>query len=851
MQSRLSALGRSLLSSATCVAHSKRALLVIAILVGVLALAGWTYVNLIGDLPPPGSLITRAAPDTTKIYDRNGRLLYEILDPRAGRRTHVPLNDIPLSLREAAIAVEDSNFYENPGIDPVGIARAAIQDLRARRIVAGGSTITQQLARDVLLSKEERDSRTLTRKLREAFLALRMTRTYSKNQILDMYLNNVYFGNLSYGVEAAAQTYFDKPARDLDLAQSALLAGLIQSPALYNPLVDLDAAKARQQVVLGLMVKNGFVTEAQAQLAETEPLHFASSTPASTLRAPHFVTYVRNLLEERYGAEQVNHGGLRVVTTLDLDLQDQAQTIIQEQLAELQRQTLEGAPDYNVHDAALVAIDPSNGQILAMVGSANYFDQSIDGAVNVALADRQPGSAIKPVTYATAFAQDLTPASVFSDVPTTFITKEGQAYQPQNYDLTWHGPISLRQALATSSNMAAVKVLDHVGIPAMIDTAKRLGISTFNDSERFGLAITLGGGEVKLLELTAAYAAFANSGARVDPVPILSVNGQPWQTDNHSEQAVSPQVAYLITNILSDDAARIPAFGEDSVLKLARPAAAKTGTTTDFRDNWTVGYTPDLAVGVWVGNADNTPMYKISGITGAGPIWHDFMEQAERGKPILDFARPSGIVNVAVCATSGLLPTPDCPRVRDEVFIDGTQPTRLDDTYRPIAIDAASGLLWANGCRGARIEYVYHILPPDALDWGRKQGIPQPPEMNCLGHVANSGIQIAGEDNGESDIATSKLVVTSPAPNSIFTLSPQIPLNLQRIDISARLGATDVPRQVELHVDGQTIATFASPPYRALWQLAVGDHTIQAIGIDANGQQVESAPLQFRVEPGQ
>ena len=851
MRRRLSGFGKRLFSFAARAAKLKRALLGIALLAGALAAAGYIYVNLIGDLPPPGSLITRAAPDTTKIYDRHGRLLYEILDPRAGRRTRVPLNDIPLSLREAAIAVEDASFYENPGIDPVGIARAAIQDLRARRIVAGGSTITQQLARDVLLSKEERDSRSFTRKLREAILALRMTRTYSKDQILDMYLNNVYFGNLSYGVEAAAQTYFDKPARELDLAQSALLAGLIQSPALYNPLVNLDAAKARQRVVLGLMVKNDYISETQAQLAEAEPLHFATSTPASTLRAPHFVTYVRNLLEERYGAEQVNHGGLRVVTTLDLDLQEQAQTIAQEQLAELKNQTREGAPDYNVHDAALVAIDPSNGQILAMVGSANYFDQSIDGAVNVALADRQPGSAIKPVTYATAFAGDLTPASVFSDVPTTFLTKENQPYQPQNYDLTWHGPISLRQALATSSNMVAVKVLDHVGIPAMIDTAKRLGISTFDDSERFGLAITLGGGEVKLLELTAAFAAFANDGARVDPVPILSVNGQPWQTGSQPEQAVSPQVAYLITNVLSDDAARIPAFGEDSVLKLNRPAAAKTGTTTDFRDNWTVGYTPDLAVGVWVGNADNTPMYKISGITGAGPIWHDFMEAAERGKPILDFTRPPGIVNVSVCATSGLLPTPDCPRVRDEVFIDGTQPTRPDDTYRPIAIDAATGLLWTNGCRGARIERVYHILPPDALDWGRKQGIPQPPDTNCLGQVASSQVQVANEANGEPDAASPRLVMTSPAPNSVFALSPQIPLNLQRIDISARPGATDVPRQVELLIDGQTIATFASPPYRVLWQLAVGGHTVQAVGIDANGEQVESAPLKFRVEPGQ
>ncbi|MBI4789219.1 MAG: PBP1A family penicillin-binding protein [Chloroflexi bacterium] len=841
--------------------------LALALLVSVVILGGLTYIGLVGDLPAPDALITRSSPDATKIYDRNGRLLYEILDPRAGRRTRVVLSEMPLHFRQAVVAVEDSNFYQNPGVDAIGIARAAVRNFQAGTIVEGGSTITQQLARDLLLSREERESRSYLRKLREAILALRLTQTFSKDQILEMYLNEVYFGNLAYGVEAAARTYFAKPARDLDLAESALLAGLLQSPYLYNPLVNLDAARARQRVVLGLMAKNGFISESDSLLAQAEPLHFSSASAATPFHAPHFVIYVRNLLEERYGAETVHQGGLKVVTTLDLDLQERAQAIIQQQLTELRRRTRdEGAPDYNVHDAALVALDPATGEILAMVGSADYFDETIEGAVNVALANRQPGSAIKPITYATAFARDYTAATVLSDVPTSFQTKENLPYEPQNYDRLWHGPISLRQALATSNNMIAVKVLDHVGLDAMIAAATSLGISTFGDSEDFGLALTLGGGEVKLLELTAAYAAFANQGQRVEPIALRSVNSE--QSTVNSQQSsvngdcslftvhcslVSPQVAYLITGILSDDSARISAFGEDSVLRLSRPAAAKTGTTTDYRDNWTVGYTPDLAVGVWVGNANNDPMYKISGITGAGPIWHDFMEEALKNRPSRAFVRPEGLVDVEICDTSGLLPTEYCPRVRTEMFIAGTEPVREDDSYRALALDTATNLLWADGCRGPRVERVYRLLPPDALDWGRKQGMPEPPALDCTGRVVSVGSQVPGlksQSSGAGNLrpATWDLSITSPAPNSVFSPSPQIPAELQRIEIAARLNTPNIVGNVSLLVDGQPIATFTRAPYRALWQLAAGEHTAQAVGVDADGQRVESDVVRFVVE---
>lgn len=839
----------------------RRWFLIPLLLLGILLAASAFF--LFYDLPSPDTLLTRSSRDTTKIFDRNGKLLYEILDPRAGRRTRVSLDEMPASLKNAVVAVEDANFYEHPGVDAVGVVRAMVQYVQAGQVVSGGSTITQQLSRLVLLSREEQESRTIARKLREMVLALRLTQTYSKEQILEMYLNEVYFGNLSYGAEAAARTYFGKPARDLDLAESALIAGLIQSPSAYDPYVNPEAARARQKIVLDLMAKKGFIGADDAQLASAEELHFKATDKREIIKAPHFVAYIRNLLEQQYGDEVVNTGGLSVTTTLDLDMQQRAEEIVAHHIDDLKNQTRnENAPDFNLNDAALVAIQPASGDILAMVGSADYFDDKIDGAVNVALSLRQPGSSIKPITYATAFAQDYMPATVLSDVPTTFQTKENEPYAPQNYDRLWHGPLSLRTALATSSNMIAVKVLDHVGLNAMLATAKNFGITTFQDSDRFGLALTLGGGEVKLIELTAAYAAFADQGKRVAPRAILSVtqNGQSLMDDTSADSsavsgqpsATTPQIAYLITSILSDDIARIPAFGEDSVLHLSRPAAAKTGTTTDFRDNWTLGYTPDLAVGVWAGNANNAPMYRVSGITGAGPIWHDFMEEAQRGIPVHDFVRPDGIVDQEICDASGLLPTPDCPRVRREVFIAGTQPTQTDDAYQKFAIDASTNLLWADGCRGPRIERVFRVYPADAYEWAKTKGLTLAPEMDCTGQVqvGEGGAQPSQASKAASS-SRPALEIISPAQNSIYETSPQIPANQQQVSVNARLNQAMKLSRVELLIDGVSVGEPASVPYRALWQLTVGQHTAQAIGITADGKQVSSDIVNFTVNPAQ
>ncbi len=634
--------------------------LLLVLVVGVLALF-WIY-------PLPANLNAYLPAPSTRILDRNGNLLFEVVGP-GGRRATVPLRGMPMALRQATIAAEDASFYHNPGIDVGGIVRSVLLDVRLQTPAYGGSTITQQLVRTILLSPAERDRRTLTRKLHEASLALQLSLRMSKDDVLALYLNNVYYGNLAYGVEAAAEGYFARPVSALDLAQCALLAGIPRSPTYYDPLTSPEAATARRREVLGLMRKDGYISVQQEREANAEPLALAAG--GSGLQAPHFVYYVIAQLEQRYGTKAIEQGGLQVTTSLDLDLQRRAEAIVRQHVAAL--------ADNDVHDGALVALDPGTGQILAMVGSASYGDQSIDGAVNVALASRQPGSAIKPFTYAAAFARDYTPATVVDDVPTVFQTKEKQPYEPQNYDLQFHGPVTLRTALANSYNVPAVDVLAHVGLAAMLNVAHAAGITTMNDTHRYGLSLTLGGGEVRLLDLTDGYATFATGGVHHDPVSILRITDgtakvlYQWRPTG-GRRAISPQVSYLITSILSDNLARMPEFGDDSPLLLDRPAAAKTGTTTDFHDNWTVGYSPDLTAGVWVGNADNSAMRDVSGISGAAPIWHDFMEAALQNLPSRAFTVPQGIVHETICPTTGLPPDASCTDRRDEVFIAGTQP---------------------------------------------------------------------------------------------------------------------------------------------------------------------------------
>jgi 1A family penicillin-binding protein len=838
------------------------------------------YLWLTIDLPSPEHLRARAALGGTRILDRRGQLLYEAPDPLSGRRRPLPIAEMPLALRQATIAVEDRDFYANAGVDPRGILRAVWANLRSGELVAGGSTITQQLARGFLLEPDLAQQRTLGRKLRESVLALKLTAAYPKDEILALYLNQTYYGGLAYGVEAAAQHFFGKTARDLDLAECALLAGLPQAPSRYDPLADRAAALARQAEVLDAMARAGYISAVQAAAAKAEPLQFA--TGAEPMRAPHFVAYVLDQLAAQLGPEAVARGGLTVTTTLDADLNDAAQQILRRQLAQL-AQPRNGEPDHRAHNGAVVVLDPSDGAILAMVGSPDFGDASIQGQVNAALARRQPGSSIKPLTYAAALERGWTPATTILDVPGSFATREGRPYIPQNYDRAYHGPLSLREALATSSNISAVRVLDRIGVPALLDMAERLGITTLSeDSGRYGLALTLGGGEVTPLELTAAYAAFANGGYRVTPYAIASIS-RPPTTDHQPPTAeneassisdrqalschlvilsschlvgrrssvVAPQVAYLISDILSDRYARMRAFGTSSMLDVDRPAAAKTGTTSDWRDNWTVGYTPDRAVGVWVGNADGRPMEGISGVSGAGPTWHEVMLAAHRGLPPRPFARPAGIVEVAICAEGGLLPGPYCPGTRLERFVAGTQPTRADDTHVRVTLDPALGCRVPAGYPPAQTApRVFRILPPEAEAWAVVAGLPRVPRQVCTIPTNDEGRRTneQGEPASFGPSPSSELTpaLLRPAAGAVFTISPGVPRERQRIVLSAQAG--EGAARLTIYMDGQPLATFARPPYRAFWQLAPGAHRALVEVEDQQGKKRRSEEVDFVVE---
>jgi penicillin-binding protein 1C len=604
---------------------------------GALVYTNWSR-EIEAEIETLGNARQRETFETSQILDRDGRLLWEIFGE--GKRTQIDLSAMPEHLKRATIAVEDDTFYTNNGLDAPSLAAALVANLRnATDRPVGGSTITQQLVRHIAFDYEERTGVSYERKIKEVFLAWIMNRNFTKDEILEMYLNEIYYGNLAYGIEAAANTYFGKAAADLTLGEATLLAALPQSPVELDPLANFEGAKGRQWLVLNLMVSEGFITQQEAENAYLEPLNFVAQEVSLT--APHFAVYARQQLEEMFGAERVANGGLRVITTLDLDYQRLAEERARQHVA------AEG-PQHNLTNASLVAMRPQTGEILAMLGSVDYDDESIDGHVNVALSAQQPGSAIKPLTYAAALSPDeqgqvsWTPGDILWDVEVEYPQADGQAYAPVNYDGRFHGPVRLRSALANSYNIPAVLLLQDIGIPALLEFGRSLGIESWqDDSSQYGLSLTLGGAEVTPLELTTAYAALANGGYRVEPVAILRVETNDGELlYEHpfvaGERALDERVAFLISDILDDDTARVPAMGQDNPLALPFPAAAKTGTTNDFRDNWTVGYTPDLAVGVWTGNTDNSEMFDVSGLTGAAPLWSDYMQSIYRDPSLLE-----------------------------------------------------------------------------------------------------------------------------------------------------------------------------------------------------------------------
>ncbi len=601
---------------------------------------------------------------TTRIYDRHGVLLAELYEE--GRRTWAKFDQISPYLIDATVATEDASFYANNGVDPVRIVTAILRNAKNRQVTSGASTITMQLVRNLFLGADKRYDQSLDRKLLEAGLAQELTGLYSKNELLEMYLNLINYGNATYGPEAAAQLYFGKSAHDLTLAEATLLAGIPQQPANLNPFQNFAAVKQRQHTVLGLMVRHAKLSQpaADAVFAQVIVLRKASEPGVTTppTLAPHFVQYVIETLDARLGQGYTRRAGLNIRTTLDLTLQKLAQQTVTQSVAALR-------PQFDLSNAALVAMRPNSGEILAMVGSADFYNEAISGQVNVTVRLRQPGSAIKPVLYATAISDTLvSPATVLWDVPVTYADAGGKNYEPHNYDNKFHGPVTVRTALANSYNVPTVKLLDALGIPRMLESANAMGIHSLKQGREFyGLSLTLGGGEVTLLDLTTAYHTLASGGQYWPSNPILSITNSQNQPINQGNQiqpaqVIDPAAAFLVTDILSDNQARTPAFGPNSVLKLSRPAAVKTGTTTDFRDNWTLGYTRYLVAGVWAGNNDGHPMQHTSGVTGAAPIWHNFMEAVLKDTALLALLNAPADENAwQFTPPSGVEQRPDCP----------------------------------------------------------------------------------------------------------------------------------------------------------------------------------------------
>ena len=641
---------------------------------------GSVFATYTTDLPPVNELSKEFSFKTTQILDRNGTLLYQIDDQNGGRRFPVHLGDVSQNLIDATVATEDKDFYSNSGIDPIGIARAVWQNMVQGQLVQGASTITQQLAKNVLIDRSERDQKSYIRKMQEAALAFKISQQYSKDQVLEMYLNQVYYGHLSYGIEAAARTYFGKSAKDLDVAEASLLAGLPQAPSQYDPVINLEAAKKRQSHVLDRMVQQNYITQEQADWARQEVLKLQTGAK-EPFEAPHFVMYVRQLLEQKYGANVVYRLGLKVTTTLDLRMNRIAENAINAHMENLRIQ--------NANNAGLVALNPRTGEIMAMVGSRDYYDNSIAGEVNMATSPRPPGSTIKPIEYVTAFMRGWGPETIITDEPTRFPNTQSYLpdYTPHNFDFKFDGPMTIRYALSNSKNIPAIKSLMFATIPEFLKVAEGFGIH-LDKPEVYGLSLGLGAASVSLLNMVGAYAAIDNYGSYHPPVAILKV--EDWQGNvmeqfqpTRGRQVVSPVQAYMITSILSDNWARTPLQGPNSALLLSRPDAAKTGSTDDYKDSWTIGYTPDLAAGVWVGNTDNKPMKEVLGSMGAGRIWHSFMEDVHLGAPVEEFVPPPGIREYKVCLETGQAPTSDCDNVLTEVW---------PETYTPAEYAIVPGL---------------------------------------------------------------------------------------------------------------------------------------------------------------
>lgn len=779
------------------------------------------------DLPRPGQVVRREG-FSTKILDRNGELLYDVFADQ--RRTPVTLEQIPQDLREATIAIEDKNFYRHEGFDPFGVVRAIFNSVFRFRRLAGGSTLTQQLVKNVLLTPE----RAISRKIKEFVLSVQIEKKYSKDQILQMYLNESPYGGTAWGVEVAAETYFGKKVSDLNLIESAILAGLPQSPTAYSPFgQNPDAYKGRTKDVLRRMREDGYLTKEEEKQALSDLDKVKFSDAGGEFKAPHFVMYVRQRLIEKYGEKLVEQGGLKVTTTLDLKLQEEAQKIVTEEIAKVE--------SLKIGNGAALVLDTNTGEILAMVGSKNYFADDYDGKVNVTLSQRQPGSAIKPVTYAAAFSQGMTPAKMIVDVATEFPGGVSlPVYKPKNYDGKDHGPVQLRQALGSSLNIPSVKLLHLVGVKNMLATAYKLGFTTLEPTSqnvnRFGLSVTLGGGEVKLIDMVSAYSAFANGGLKAEPVAILKVEDQSGKVLEEfrpvpGQRVLSEAEAFLISDILSDNNARLITFGSNSLLKIPGvQAAVKTGTTDDQRDNWAVGWTTDRIAGAWVGNNDNSQMKQVaSGVSGATPIWRRIILEAIKGQPVKGWPVPKEVTSVEVDAISGLISHDGWPS-RHEYMIKGTEPLGADNIHTKLKVCRGQNQLATDTmiARGDFEEKEFIVLKEDDPSGGGRNRYQE--GINAwISKQSDERYHFPTEFCGESNEIV--VQIESPANKS---------KQGNDFTFSARVTANKKIKQVVFYADGTAKKTLTEKPYEFTLHLETGTHTLKVRAEDENGNAGEA-----------
>ncbi len=769
-------------------------------------------------LPEPGKIMDRSVPLSTKIYDSKGEtILYEVHGSE--QRTLIDINTLPKYVINATIAVEDKDFYNHSGISIRGIIRGVFKQLLMGERVQGGSTLTQQFVKNAILTDERR----VSRKIKEWVLSYRIEKKYSKQEILGFYFNEIPYGSSAYGVESAAHYYFDKAAKDLTLAQATILAALPQAPSYYSPYGShKDALIGRQRLVLKLMVEQGYITQEEADQAKQEELTFKKR--AENIKAPHFVMYVKELLEQEYGVLNVEQGGWKIITSLDWDLQQQAEKAILEQVEKNKEK-------YDAGNAALVAIDVNTGQVKAMVGSKDYFDDDIDGQVNVAVAPRQPGSSLKPFVYLTAFTRGFRPDTILFDLKTKFgIKSDGTPYEPQNYDGAEHGPVTMRQALAGSLNIPAVKTLYLAGPNNVLKTVSDFGYTTFKADNPCGLSLVLGCAEVKLLEHANAYAALAREGVYQDSISILKVEDAKGKVikennDVKGRRVMDKKYVHMLTDVMSDNSARAYIFGENNYLTLGdRPVAAKTGTTNDYHDAWTMGFTPDLAVGVWVGNSNNKAMKKgADGSVVAAPIWNKFMREATAKMPVSDFKKEAleSCDKPMVCGTLG----------KETIVKVNKQNGKLASEYTPYTL-----------IEERKYNEVHNIL--HYVNTNDPMGAPlDNPSSDPQYASWEAPVKVWAEKEGYINSQPPTEVddgFTAANQPSISWLSPSAgqALNQVPINLSVQASGPNGIARVEYFIDQQKIGESFASPYSLSWTpnsfIANGQHNLRAIAFDSS-----------------